>query len=203
MAENQVEHFPNTQLKRYVDILLDRGVPRGVIGPREQERIWDRHIFNSLAVTELIPAAAEIADIGSGAGLPGIPLALAREDLTVVLVEPMLRRTRFLDEVIQELGLSDRVEVVRGRAEGHDRTYDAVVARALAPLAKLLTWCAPLVRPDGVILALKGSSAEAELEQATHTLAQHHLYAEKLEMRARPSGELTRVIRAWHRPEPT
>jgi 16S rRNA (guanine527-N7)-methyltransferase len=154
---------------RYAGILVTAGVERGLVGPHEADRVWDRHILNSAAVAELIDENARIADVGSGAGLPGIPLAIARPDLTVVLIEPLLRRSTFLAEVIEELGLAS-VTVVRGRAEDprvscEHRDFDAVTSRAVAALDKLTRWSLPLLRPDGLMVALKGERAEAELEE--------------------------------------
>lgn len=147
---------------RYVDLLTEHGVVRGLIGPREVDRLWERHVLNSAVVAELIPADASVIDVGSGAGLPGVPLALARPDLTMTLLEPMARRVTWLTEVVTELGID--VTVARGRAE--DQTVppaDVVTARAVAPLAKLAVWCLPLVRRGGLLLALKGESANEEL----------------------------------------
>jgi 16S rRNA (guanine527-N7)-methyltransferase len=118
-----------------------------------------------------------VIDVGSGAGLPGIPLAIARPDLKVTLLEPLLRRATFLREATAELGL-DSVSVVRGRAEDHKQTYDYVVCRAVAPLDKLLRWCVPLLKPGGTLLALKGESAAREVGEAAGTLAKKHLVAE-------------------------
>jgi 16S rRNA (guanine527-N7)-methyltransferase len=151
---------------RYVDLLTEQGVLRGLIGPREVPRLWQRHILNSAVVAELIPTGATVVDVGSGAGLPGVPLALARPDLTVTLLEPMARRVGWLQNVVTELGIP--VEVVRGRAEEPDVQRrlggaDVVTARAVAPLAKLAGWCLPLVRPGGQLVALKGESAGDEL----------------------------------------
>lgn len=153
---------------RYARILAGAGVERGLIGPRETERIWERHILNSAALAELIGSGDEIADIGSGAGLPGIPLALARPDVRVTLIEPLLRRSDFLREVIDDLGVD--VIVIRGRAEEQgvrDRAgeMDAVVSRAVAGLDKLTRWSMPLLRPGGRMLALKGQRAAAEVEE--------------------------------------
>ena len=128
--------------ERYAAILASRGVEWGLIGPREVDRLWDRHLLNSLAVESAIPEGARVVDVGSGAGLPGVPLALARPDLTVTLLEPLLRRATFLEGVLAELDLGGRVRVVRGRAMGadardamaHHETYDAVTSRAVAPL---------------------------------------------------------------------
>jgi 16S rRNA (guanine527-N7)-methyltransferase len=154
--------------QRYAEILAGAGVERGLIGPREVDRLWDRHILNSAAVAELLEMNERIADIGSGAGLPGIPLALARPDLRVTLIEPLLRRSDFLREVIDELGID--ATVVRGRAEEltvRQRVgeMDAVVSRAVASLDKLTKWSLPLLRPGGRMLAMKGERAEDEVKE--------------------------------------
>jgi 16S rRNA (guanine527-N7)-methyltransferase len=180
---------------QYVDLLADRGVTWGLIGPREVDRLWDRHVLNSVALSDLIPAGATVADIGSGAGLPGIPLALLRPDLQVTLVEPLLRRSTFLTQAVDELGITDRVSVVRTRAEDHHATYDVVASRALAPLERLVGWCAPLRAPGGAILALKGSSASSEVQAATAVLRRHHLAASVVAVRAHPRSEPTTVVR--------
>jgi len=167
--------FPSERwglIERYVELLATDGVTRGLIGPREAPRLWERHVLNCAAVGEAVPTAASVADLGSGAGLPGLVLAIARPDLSVTLVEPLLRRTSFLDEVVAGLHL-DNVVVRRGRAEelhGKER-FDVVTARALAPLDRLLGWGLPLVAPGGVLLAMKGSSAAAEIEAASTVLA--------------------------------
>ncbi|WP_424637178.1 16S rRNA (guanine(527)-N(7))-methyltransferase RsmG [Embleya sp. AB8] len=149
---------------RYADLLAGPGVRRGMVGPREVGRLWERHLLNCGVVAELIAENAIVHDVGSGGGLPGIPLALVRPDLRITLVEPLLRRTTFLDEVVEELGL-DNVEVLRGRAEElRGRTSaDVVTARAVAPLAKLAGWGLPLLGSGGEMLALKGDSAAEEL----------------------------------------
>jgi 16S rRNA (guanine527-N7)-methyltransferase len=152
----------------YADLLAQSGVKRGLIGPREVPRIWDRHLLNSAAVGELIDDGESVVDVGSGAGLPGVPLALARPDLRVTLVEPMSRRTDFLREVVDTLGLD--VVIVRGRAEERavrDRVglTDVAVSRAVASLDRLTQWCLPLLRPGGRMLAIKGERAEKEVEQ--------------------------------------
>jgi 16S rRNA (guanine527-N7)-methyltransferase len=151
----------------YARLLATDGTIRGLIGPREVPRLWDRHLLNSAAIAALVPDRARVVDVGSGAGLPGIPLALARPDLRVTLLEPLARRAAFLTECVEQLGL-DTVTVVRGRAEeGHIRRElggaDVVTARAVAPLDKLAGWCLPLLRSGGLLLALKGSSAAEEL----------------------------------------
>ena len=151
----------------YAELLATDGTVRGLIGPREVPRLWDRHLLNSAALTGLIPAGARVVDVGSGAGLPGIPLALARPDLAVTLLEPLARRVAFLDECVSRLEL-DNVTVVRGRAEEGPVVRspggaDVVTARAVAPLEKLAGWCLPLLRPGGRLLALKGATAADEL----------------------------------------
>lgn len=157
------------QLARYADWLGGAGVERGLIGPREVDRIWDRHIANCAAVSELISDGARVIDIGSGAGLPGLVLAIVRPDIEMVLVEPLQRRCDFLHEVVADLGVA--VSVVRGRAESVTLPQaDVVTARAVAPLAKLLTWALPLTKPGGQVLALKGSSAASEIEAASAVL---------------------------------
>lgn len=153
----------------YADLLAGPGVERGLLGPREVERIWDRHILNSAAVAELIESGSRVVDIGSGAGLPGVPLAIARPDLRVTLVEPMLRRTDFLEEAVAILGIP--IAVTRGRAEDAGvRTRlagsDAVVSRAVADLGKLTRWGMPLLRPGGRMLSLKGDRAAEEVAES-------------------------------------
>jgi 16S rRNA (guanine527-N7)-methyltransferase len=155
----------------YAEILATDGVIRGLIGPREAPRIWDRHLLNCAVVAELIPPRATVIDVGSGAGLPGMVLAVARPDLTVTLLEPLARRTAFLDEVVTALGLARSVTVVRARAEecvGPKARHpvppaDIVTARAVAPLDRLAGWCLPLTAVGGRLLALKGASADAEV----------------------------------------
>ncbi|ODQ94764.1 16S rRNA (guanine(527)-N(7))-methyltransferase [Mycolicibacterium holsaticum] len=152
--------------QRYAELLAGAGVERGLIGPREVDRLWERHLLNSVAIAEVLETDARVGDIGSGAGLPGIPLALARPDLRVTLIEPLLRRSEFLGEVIDELALD--VTVVRGRAEDpairrQVGEMDAVVSRAVASLDKLTKWSMPLLRADGAMLAIKGERAEEEV----------------------------------------
>lgn len=152
----------------FTALLTEHGVERGLIGPREVDRLWERHILNSAVVAELLPQGARVVDVGSGAGLPGIPLAIARPDLELTLLEPMARRVAWLTECVDALGLT--VAVVRGRAEEPPvreqlGDSDVVTARAVAPLERLTRWCLPLLRPGGRLVALKGESAAEELER--------------------------------------
>jgi 16S rRNA (guanine527-N7)-methyltransferase len=160
--------------QRYAELLASAGVERGLLGPREVVRVWDRHLLNSAVVGELLNPGERVVDIGSGAGLPGIPLAIARPDLHIVLLEPLLRRSEFLNEVVAELGLA--VEVVRGRAEEpwvRDRFggRDAAVSRAVAALDKLTKWSMPLLRPDGRMVAIKGERAPDEVQEHRRGMA--------------------------------
>lgn len=160
--------------ERYAEMLATAGVERGLLGPREVDRIWDRHLLNSAAVAEVLEHGERIVDIGSGAGLPGIPLAIARPDLKVILLEPLLRRSEFLKEVVAELGLT--VEVVRGRAEEpwvreQFGERDVAVSRAVAALDKLTKWSMPLLRPGGRMIAIKGERAPEEVEEHRRGMA--------------------------------
>lgn len=153
---------------RFVELLTAVGIERGLIGPREADRLWDRHLLNSAVAGEQIPQGARVIDLGSGAGLPGVPLLLARPDLKLTLLEPMARRVAWLEEVVDKLELS--ATVIRGRAEepGVKRNLagaDVVIARAVAPLARLWGWAAPLLRGGGRLVALKGETADAEAER--------------------------------------
>lgn len=182
-------------IRQYVDILASRGVDWGLIGPREIGRLWERHILNSIALESLIPEGCRVADVGSGAGLPGIPLAILRPDLEMTLIEPMLRRSNFLTEALDELGLDDRVTVVRGRAEDADLHVDVVVSRAVARLATLINWTADLIVESGSLLALKGQSADDEVVKAKKELSKRRLSAEVLLIRADPAADVTRAVR--------
>ena len=160
--------------ERYVARLAGDGVVRGLIGPREVPRLWERHVLNSAAVSDAVPADARVVDVGSGAGLPGIPLGLARPDLRLTLLEPMSRRVEFLEEVVTELGAPWRV--VRGRAEERSvraavGPVDVVTARAVAALPRLVSWCRGLMRPGAQLVALVGSRAAAELPDLLPELA--------------------------------
>jgi 16S rRNA (guanine527-N7)-methyltransferase len=172
---------------RYAELLATDGVVRGLIGPRESDRLWDRHLLNCAVLADLIGPAASVIDVGSGAGLPGIVLAVARPDLTVALVEPLARRAAFLSEVVEQLGL-EQTTVVRARAEELVRRphrgavrpsgpltadgvapADVVTARAVAVLDRLAAWCLPLAAVGGTVLAMKGESAAEEV--ASHRTA--------------------------------
>ena len=155
-------YFPEreAQIRAYAQFLLTAGIERGLIGPREGERIWERHIFNCLPVTQLLPQGASLFDIGSGAGLPGIVIALARPDLQVTLIEPLERRVEFLKEATEGLG----VEVIRGRAQDVKKSAEYVTARAVAPLEKLKKMSWHMVKTGGALLAMKGESAATEME---------------------------------------
>jgi 16S rRNA (guanine527-N7)-methyltransferase len=187
------DQFP--LINRYVDILRLTAVAWGLLGPREADRLWDRHILNSAALSGLIAADSAVADVGSGAGLPGIPLAILRPDIRMTLIEPLLRRSTFLAQTVEELGITDHVTVVRSRAEDHQQSYDVVAARALAPLNRLIGWCNRLRAPDGVILALKGASTNDEILAANRELAVARLDAEVLIVRAHPEADPATVVR--------
>lgn len=164
--------------ERYAGLLVTEGVKRGLIGPRESDRIWDRHLLNCAVIAPLIPLNASVIDVGSGAGLPGVVLAVARPDVSVTLLEPLARRTAFLVEAVGDLGLTS-VTVVRARAEDclpkRGRPLvplaEVVTARAVAPLDRLAAWCLPLVAEGGRLLALKGSSAAEEVDAHREAIA--------------------------------
>lgn len=161
--------------QRYAGILATRGVEWGLIGPRETDRLWERHLLNSVAVARAIDPDRFVVDVGSGAGLPGVPLALVRPDLTITLLEPLQRRALFLEGIVAELDLGERVRVVRARAEDHRESYDVATCRAVAALPKLLTWTTHLFYPGGRLVALKGEKAEAELARAQADLRRRKL----------------------------
>jgi 16S rRNA (guanine527-N7)-methyltransferase len=159
--------------ERYARLLAGPGVERGLIGPAEAVRIWDRHLINCAVVAELIPPSSSVIDVGSGAGLPGLVLAMLLPGVRVTLLEPMERRVTFLAECISELGLDNAV-VHRSRAEdaAGQLAADVVIARAVAPLERLAGLALGLTRPGGLVLAIKGASAEQEVAQAGPTLRQ-------------------------------
>ncbi len=174
----------SAELERYQEVLAGPGLDRGLMGPREMPRLWDRHILNCAVVAEpalgLIPQGALVADVGSGAGLPGLVWAITRPDLTMILIEPLLRRATFLTEAVIDLGLTDRVTVLRARAEKVITTpnwtgVDIVTARAVAPMERLLGWTMPLLKPVGDLIALKGSSAQSEIDEAAQAISQYRI----------------------------
>lgn len=155
--------------EKYHELLATDGSTRGFIGPREVPRLWDRHLINCAVIGDVMDEGATIVDVGSGAGLPGIPLAIARPDLKITLIEPLLKRSVFLQEVVDKLAL-DNVTVIRGRAEEGPvkkavAGADIVTSRAVAPLGKLAKWSLPLVRRGGEMIAMKGESVHEELER--------------------------------------
>jgi 16S rRNA (guanine527-N7)-methyltransferase len=189
-----------TLLQAYADLLATEGVVRGLIGPREVPRLWDRHLVNCGLLAPLIPPDSTLADVGSGAGLPGVVLAIARPDVRVTLVEPMARRVAFLEEVRERLPLVN-VDVARERAEqwSDPPRFDVVTARALAPLPKLLAWTMPLTAADGVVLAMKGSSAQEEIAGARTELDRWRARAEVVTTSV-PGSSVTTVVRVVRQP---
>ncbi|MFC4054570.1 16S rRNA (guanine(527)-N(7))-methyltransferase RsmG [Actinomadura syzygii] len=185
--------------ERYAAFLGTAGVERGLIGPREVDRLWERHLINCAVVSAAVPPDARVVDIGSGAGLPGIVLAIVRPDLRITLLEPLLRRTTFLTECVEMLDLGN-VEVLRARAEevAGRLSMDVATARAVAPLERLAKWALPLLRPGGELLALKGERAAAELDEAGPVLKQHGVRGTELLQVGRgmvdPPTTLVRVI---------
>ena len=160
------KYFPGQEgsIVAFAQFLVGAGIERGLIGPREGERIWDRHIFNCLPVTQLLPNGASLFDIGSGAGLPGIVIALARPDLQVTLIEPLERRVEFLNEAVSAIpDLPFPIQVLRGRAQDVKKSADFVTARAVAPLEKLKKMSWHMVKTGGSLLAMKGESAATEM----------------------------------------
>lgn len=193
--ETWPEHFQ--QLEAFHAWLVGAGVERGLVGPREVPRMWDRHINNCAVIGEAIAVNSSVIDVGSGAGLPGIPLAIVRPDLKVTLLEPLARRVDFLNEVIADLGLTNQVEVIRGRAEEVKLKAAVVTSRAVAALPKLLGWSWPLATTE--VLAMKGSQAEAEIAAAEKFLKKQKLQAEVLRVGVGivdPTTTLVRVTRA-------
>ena len=167
--------------QRYADLLASTGISHGLVGPREAPRLWQRHLVNCAVMESLLPQHQTVIDIGSGAGLPGLVLAVARPDLTVHLVEPLLRRTTWLEATIEELGVSN-VTVHRGRADEVDVTAPVVTARAVASLDKLVRWAFPRLEPGGRLLALKGASAAEELGAARPMLDRLHVSTARVQV---------------------
>ena len=190
--------------QRYAELLAGDGVDHGLIGPREVPHLWERHIYNCACLADVIPLQVRIVDVGSGAGLPGLVLAIRRPDLSVDLVEPTLRRTQFLTSAVTALGLEGQVRVVRGRAEdpavrGSVGSAPFVTARAVAPLDRLVRWCVPLLEVGGTMLAMKGQRAAEELSAASAVLASvGGTLTDVVEIGCGPSA--TRVVRIARTP---
>lgn len=185
VAYSAAEHF--------ADMLVAEGELRGLVGPRELPRLWSRHIVNSAAVVPFLPGRGSVADVGSGAGFPGVVVALLRPDLDVTLIETMERRCEWLELVVAELGL-DNVVVRRARAEEVKDRYDVVTARAVANLSKLVRLTAPLLRPGGALLALKGERAQAEVDDAKYVIKKARLRPAVVHEVVTPGEEVTRVV---------
>ncbi len=165
-SQQLLDYFQGSseQIQAYAALLAGPGIERGLIGPKEGDRIWQRHIANCIPITTIIPQGVRVADIGSGAGLPGVVIALARPDLKVTLIEPLRRRVDFLNEVINDLGLS--IEVIRARSEVVKKQFEIVTARAVAPLDKLISISWHMLPKGGSLLAIKGESAQEELDKS-------------------------------------
>lgn len=203
MARTQVEQ-PTEEMRRlfglafagaehYARMLEEEGELRGLLGPRELPRLWTRHIVNSAAVVPFLPSRGAVADVGSGAGFPGIVIALLRPDLEITLIETMERRAEWLGEVINELDL-DNVTLRRARAEEVKERYDAVTARAVANLSKLVRLTSGLLRPGGALLALKGARAEAEVKDAVYVIKKHKLSEAVIHEVVTPGDEITMIV---------
>lgn len=162
--------------ERYVEHLCTTGITHGLLGPREVPRMWERHVLNCAVIGPVLPESSAVADVGSGAGLPGIALALTRPDLEFTLIEPMERRVDWLDMVIRDLGL-DNVRVIRARAEdvADEVMADVVTARAVSALKKLIPMTVPLLDDDGQLMFLKGRSAQEEITGAEKALKRFKL----------------------------
>ncbi|MCL3778552.1 MULTISPECIES: 16S rRNA (guanine(527)-N(7))-methyltransferase RsmG [unclassified Actinomyces] len=185
VAFSGAEHFAH--------MLAEQGELRGLVGPREMPRLWTRHIVNSAAVVPFLPGRGTVADVGSGAGFPGVVVALLRPDLEVTLIETMERRVEWLSDVVSELDL-DNVEILRARAEEVRERYDVVTARAVANLSRLVRLTAPLLRQGGSLLALKGAKAEAEVEDARYVTKKAKLEPAVIHEVITPGEELTKIV---------
>ena len=179
--------------EHFAQMLAEEGELRGLVGPRELPRLWSRHIVNSAAIVPFLPARGSVSDVGSGAGFPGVVVALLRPDLDVTLIETMERRTQWLSDVVEELGL-DNVTVRRSRAEEVKDRYDVVTARAVANLSKLVRLVSPLLRPGGVLLALKGMRAQAEVDDAKYVIKKVKLSTAVVHEVVTPGDETTAVV---------
>lgn len=185
--------------RAYTAALAEHGEERGLIGPQELPRLWTRHVLNSAIAAPLFPAGGLAGDVGSGAGLPGLVLAIARPDVRWVLIEPMERRVTWLEEQVAALGL-ENVVVERARAEEAGRyegVLDAVTARAVSALRTLIPWVAPLARDGGELILLKGMGAPAEIEAAQKQIRRFKLSDVRVEVLGEGLlAEETRVVRA-------
>lgn len=195
--EGGAEHFGDSWplLTQFADMIVREGEKRGLVGPRELDRLWTRHILNSTAVLDLIPQGAKVIDVGSGAGFPGLVIAMCRPDCRVTLVDSMERRCTWLQDAIDELGLT-QTHVKHARAEDLIGSLSAeiVTARAVARLKKLLPWTLPLVSHQGAVLALKGRSVEEEIDEAVPQLRKYKAaYADVHEVTPFGTDEPTRV----------
>lgn len=209
LAEVVPDDTQRDQMVEYGRLLATAGVERGLIGPREVPRLWDRHLLNCAVAVPLVPSGADVIDVGSGAGLPGIVWAIVRPDLRVICLEPLQRRATFLEEVVAQLGMAERVQVVRARAEDIVRgrgpvtslRAQVVTARAVAPLERLAGWTVPLVKPGGELLALKGRSAAEELQASAMVLERLGVVSvEIVECGAGVVESTTTVVRAVKAP---
>ncbi|OKL50680.1 16S rRNA (guanine(527)-N(7))-methyltransferase RsmG [Boudabousia marimammalium] len=195
MAELFDLHFG--QIEHFAGMLADEGELRGLIGPRELPRLWSRHLVNSAAVVPFLPSTGTVADVGSGAGFPGIVVACLCPDLEIHLIEPMERRVSWLSEVSEELGLDNVVIHHRRAEELHQReAFDAVTARAVAAMDKLARFTAPLIRRGGTLVALKGANVDAELEKSKYVLKRLHLVEVEVNEVSLPDSESTMVVTA-------
>jgi len=190
------------QAEKYAELLVGSGVERGLIGPGEADRIWERHLLNCAAVAHLLPARCSLVDVGSGAGLPGIVLAVLMPHARVTLLEPLARRVEFMKEAIGELGLTN-ADVLRARAEdlAGQISADVVTARAVAPLDKLAGLTVGLLRPGGRVLAIKGSGAEAELAKARPVLSRLGVTDAKVVRATSPGGGATATVVTFTAPD--
>ena len=183
------------QARKYAEALARDGETFGLLGPREYPRLWTRHVLNSAVVAELVPAGATVADVGSGAGLPGIPMAIAQPEANFTLIEPMERRSSWLKEQVVELGLTN-VKVVRARAEEVGEVFDIVTARAVKALPQLLQMCVPMTKNGGQIIALKGSKAEEEIQDSQRLMKKLKLESFEIVLTgAQFLAEPTRVVK--------
>ena len=204
-AENELElEVPGPEVRElfglaypdiaeFANMLVEEGELRGLIGPRELPRLYSRHLVNSAAVVPFLPRHGSVADLGSGAGLPGVVVALSRPDLEVTLIEPMERRCAWLELVVEELDL-DNVRVWRGRAEEMRERFDVVTARAVANLSKLTRMASPLIAPGGVLLALKGEQAQREIDDAKYVIKKAKLLPAVLHEVVTSDDDVTRVV---------